>query len=1535
MKKKLLLFMALLCACISGAWAQTQVTALNTSKYYTLACSSTGHDATKVCLADVNGTIVGRSTSNTFFQFEAGESDGQYYIKSVASNKYIVASGTADGSTVSLSDTKDTYWTVAVTGTALYIRPNESTNTYLNNNMGDSPNLKIASGAGDCSKWKVCEYSAPINVSSTKGYKLKLKNTDYYLKFNTSYSETNAVNATTASTSGSVFRIHFATSGSTLKWRNEYMKTAGSYGWNSGHGTDASNSTWSIVPVDGEENTYYLKKSDNDYFGQVNSVNEGTYLYTNQGASSSNIKWQLEEVSMTECMQENGYWPQTSTSDAPKYYTIKSTHCNKYAKYNGDSEYMALIANRLESTANAFWFEQVSVDNDVLGVKIHNVEAEKCVSAVNSFTDEGITWYLKADVSSTKPSIAINSNATTWNNNDYGWNNYQGTGSSIHTWASTDGGSSWWVDRISDDEFTAMQAIYTHQITQLKEQAIAQVKSSSVLFGDWNESTSAAGIALAAINGVSMDNTEEALNSATTTINNALKTMYAAANDKKILFHTANRNSTDKYMVVVDAIQLAGANSADGRSEFTVNYVADTDGQFTLKNTATGRYIANTPSTSGRIQLATEAGKFTIKSWGTDNKFAFICVNPANAQHNSLHLNDGFNVVAWEADNENSASVWTIEASELSDDVLTAGENAVKQQAYVRATNAKPNASLFGEGLGKYTKNDTYNTTEAAIDAKSNDLDFEAILTLETTIKNQLSACLNMPQGGTFLRLKGGVSEKYVNANSLADQTNRSERVGMSASDDAGSIWYLDADKHLISYSKGYYITNTCDHSGEVSNASVYIFEASNSTPGRYYIHTSGAVFYDNGQPADRQCLDRQGLGRIAQTEKWILEEVPYMYAVTINDADAYVQTADEVQVKNGGYLYVADGTAEVTYTPAAGGYVANYEQDDEAKTITVTYTEEEEPVELVSGYYYIKNKASNKYLVNNYDFSTTTTLSDSKKTTNNGVWKVDVNDNKTITLKNGISTPLYVGGTSITKLTFVEDTPLTSGVYFTEKIDGSGDALAIGSEEASATTWVFEPITSTDKIIDVIVNGDNGEGVVSYNAQKATNGGFFRFDGGAIVNAENYTLSEIDDKESSKICRLNKEPYYVDAEYFVYNETAKEELQKLIEEIYTNVESNEIGYPKKNSIVYDSQATSEAWTNMFYCNRDENIIKDGDKSVFLSALTDARTIANFADINLPTPGSFYTLTNAEGTVTKTYFFKEGNGGLSQLLCYGGSENGQFAEISENFTSVAYKAIGNDSGEEFAFMAARTNEKGMPINLGKVCVWQSGEGPLPSGDDNFYSGWKIRRQEELPINIPASGYSTFYAPVDTKVPDNLTAYTANVDDDMRHVQFIELENDDNIIPAGTGVLIAGTPSTEATNTLIPLGVTEADPVDSDLKGHEYTLPYTLGNNTGYNALVNNVLVDWHAYTLQSGTWKRYTSTKLSGFKAHLELKDLDEEAGVKAYTFSLGDGSDATGIAEAIGLTNTNKEVYDLSGRRVSNPQKGLYIINGKKVMVK
>jgi len=75
----------------------------------------------------------------------------------------------------------------------------------------------------------------------------------------------------------------------------------------------------------------------------------------------------------------------------------------------------------------------------------------------------------------------------------------------------------------------------------------------------------------------------------------------------------------------------------------------------------------------------------------------------------------------------------------------------------------------------------------------------------------------------------------------------------------------------------------------------------------------------------------------------------------------------------------------------------------------------------------------------------------------------------------------------------------------------------------------------------------------------------------------------------------------------------------------------------------------------------------------------------------------------------------------------------------------------------------------------------------------------------------------------------------------------------------------------------------------------------------------------------------YTKSYLANNKAFLKL---DGSAPVKGYIrFDLGD-KELTAINGVI-TDNTPKEIFDLSGRRVENPTTGLYIVNGKKVLVK
>ena len=68
---------------------------------------------------------------------------------------------------------------------------------------------------------------------------------------------------------------------------------------------------------------------------------------------------------------------------------------------------------------------------------------------------------------------------------------------------------------------------------------------------------------------------------------------------------------------------------------------------------------------------------------------------------------------------------------------------------------------------------------------------------------------------------------------------------------------------------------------------------------------------------------------------------------------------------------------------------------------------------------------------------------------------------------------------------------------------------------------------------------------------------------------------------------------------------------------------------------------------------------------------------------------------------------------------------------------------------------------------------------------------------------------------------------------------------------------------------------------------------------------------------------------MKGFRAYFELPEGANGARLSFY-------DDATGITTVIGADELNDDkAYNLGGQRVHNPKKGLYIINGKKVVIK
>jgi hypothetical protein len=73
---------------------------------------------------------------------------------------------------------------------------------------------------------------------------------------------------------------------------------------------------------------------------------------------------------------------------------------------------------------------------------------------------------------------------------------------------------------------------------------------------------------------------------------------------------------------------------------------------------------------------------------------------------------------------------------------------------------------------------------------------------------------------------------------------------------------------------------------------------------------------------------------------------------------------------------------------------------------------------------------------------------------------------------------------------------------------------------------------------------------------------------------------------------------------------------------------------------------------------------------------------------------------------------------------------------------------------------------------------------------------------------------------------------------------------------------------------------------------------------------------------------------IKGFRAYFQLKG--DAASARMFAMDFGEGETTGIISIEHGTLNIDHSVYDLQGRRVNGAaQKGVYVVNGKKVIIK
>lgn len=179
------------------------------------------------------------------------------------------------------------------------------------------------------------------------------------------------------------------------------------------------------------------------------------------------------------------------------------------------------------------------------------------------------------------------------------------------------------------------------------------------------------------------------------------------------------------------------------------------------------------------------------------------------------------------------------------------------------------------------------------------------------------------------------------------------------------------------------------------------------------------------------------------------------------------------------------------------------------------------------------------------------------------------------------------------------------------------------------------------------------------------------------------------------------------------------------------------------------------------------------------------------------------------------------------------------------------------------------------------------------------------------ITLNTSGFATYActAPLDFSGANDYTAWQiTGVSGNTISFQQIT-----GSVAAGTGVLLWGTASTEITLTTTASG----DDISDTNKLQGITKATDIAADV-YYGLSGSAFVKVNAGTVPAGK-AVLPASALNGS----EVKSL-------VFQFEGADGIDSVkGAATATGV------IYDLSGRRVNNVTRGLYIVDGRKVMVK
>ena len=199
--------------------------------------------------------------------------------------------------------------------------------------------------------------------------------------------------------------------------------------------------------------------------------------------------------------------------------------------------------------------------------------------------------------------------------------------------------------------------------------------------------------------------------------------------------------------------------------------------------------------------------------------------------------------------------------------------------------------------------------------------------------------------------------------------------------------------------------------------------------------------------------------------------------------------------------------------------------------------------------------------------------------------------------------------------------------------------------------------------------------------------------------------------------------------------------------------------------------------------------------------------------------------------------------------------------------------------------------------------------------------WTVTCSDE--VGISGAGYATYSNKYQYKVSGAEKLYTVSgINGTETKVVFAD-HDAETVFYAGSAILIKG--SSTVTINAVAKGTSDTPLGDNYLVG---SLNGTKNITEGKGIFIFN----WDGSTPSTVGFYKANSGTLNAHKAYLDINKL--LSGDAREFLAFGD-DETTGVEAVKASQKMNGEFFNLAGQRVAQPAKGLYIVNGKKVIIK